>query len=215
MEIEIWSDIVCPFCYIGKRRLEEAISTLHSKTEIKITWKSFLLNPEIETDPSKSILEYLAEEKGIPLNNVKEIIAQANNMAKEIGLDYDLEKTVVANSLKAHRFLHYCHAQGKQLEAKELLFNAHFIEHKNIDDNETLFQIAKELGLNLEKITALVQSNLYEDAVKFDVYEASQLGVRGVPFFVFNNKYGISGAQPLEVFLETLEKVTEEARTGN
>jgi predicted DsbA family dithiol-disulfide isomerase len=206
MQIEIWSDVMCPFCYIGKRRLEQALDQFSSKEEITITWKSFLLNPDLKTDLSISTSEYLAQEKGMPLEKVKEMFVQVTQMAKEVGLDYDLEKTVVASSFNAHRFLHFALSQGKQLEAKELIFKAHFIEFKNIDDIDTLVELGISIGLDADGIREVITSNEYREAVKYDIYEAQQLGVRGVPFFVFNNQFGISGAQPLEVFLETLEK---------
>jgi predicted DsbA family dithiol-disulfide isomerase len=210
MEIEIWSDIMCPFCYIGKRRLEMALEQFDPKEEIKITWKSFLLNPELKTDPSKNSMEYLAEEKGMSLEEVKQLFSQVNEMAREVGLDYSLEKTIVANSLNAHRFLHFALSKGKQLEAKELLFHSHFIKQKNVDDLETLLEIGQRLELNPDEVKAMFESSVYEDAVKFDLYEAHQLGVKSVPFFVFNNAYGIPGAQPLEVFTRTLEQASQQ-----
>lgn len=210
MKIEVWSDVMCPFCYIGKRRLEEALEKFKTDEIISVTWKSFLLNPDLKTDPNKSTLEYLAEEKGMSTEEVKQLFDQVTKMADEVGLDYKLEKTVVANSFMAHRFLHYTLKEGKQLAAKELVFKAHFVEHKNIDDKEVLLAIGKQLGLDLDKVEQMLDSDEFSEAVKYDIYEAQQLGVRGVPFFVFNNKFGISGAQPLAVFSETLEKVLSE-----
>jgi predicted DsbA family dithiol-disulfide isomerase len=210
MKIEVWSDVMCPFCYIGKRRLEMALEQFSSEEEISITWKSFLLNPDLKTDLSKTTLEYLSESKGMPLDEVKQMFTQVTRMAKEVGLDYDLENTVVASSFNAHRFLHYALKEGKQLAAKELIFKAHFLESKNIDDVPTLIEIGAAVGLDAERVKEVLLSDEYEQAVKYDIYEAQQLGVRGVPFFVFNNKFGISGAQPLEVFLETLEKASKE-----
>lgn len=200
---------MCPFCYIGKRRLEMALEQFDTAEEIKITWKSFLLNPELKTDLSKTTMEYLAEEKGMSLEEVKQLFSQVTLMAREVGLDYSLEKTAVANSLNAHRFLHFALAKGKQLEAKELLFQSHFIEHENIDDLETLLKIGQRLTFNADEVKAMFESDAYEEAVKFDLYEAHQLGVKSVPFFVFNNAYGIPGAQPLEVFTQTLEQASQ------
>jgi predicted DsbA family dithiol-disulfide isomerase len=154
-------------------------------------------------------MEYLAEEKGMSLEEVKQLFSQVTLMAREVGLDYSLEKTAVANSLNAHRFLHFALAKGKQLEAKELLFQSHFIEHENIDDLETLLKIGQRLTFNADEVKAMFESDAYEEAVKFDLYEAHQLGVKSVPFFVFNNAYGIPGAQPLEVFTQTLEQASQ------
>ncbi len=210
MQIEVWSDVMCPFCYIGKRRLEQALEQL-APEGVEITWKSFLLNPELETDPKKNTLDYLAENKGLSTEDVREMFVQVEAMAKEVGLNYSLEKTVVANSLKAHRFLHYAKHEGKQHAAKEQVLAAHFGENKNVDDNDVLLQIADAIGLDTSRTLEVLNSQEFEEGVKYDIYEAHQLGVKGVPFFVFNNKYGISGAQPLEVFTSTLEKmITEE-----
>lgn len=209
MQIEVWSDVMCPFCYIGKRRLEQALDQLSLK-EVEITWKSFLLNPEVQTDLEKSALAYLSENKGMPIEQVRSMFVQVEAMAKEVGLSYTLEKTIVANSMKAHRFLHYAKHEGKQDVAKERVLAAHFSENKNVDDNAVLLEIAESIGLDAARTLEVLNSQEFEEGVKYDIYEAHQLGVKGVPFFVFNNKYGISGAQPLEVFLETLEKASKE-----
>jgi predicted DsbA family dithiol-disulfide isomerase len=200
---------MCPFCYIGKRRLEQALEQL-SLNEVEITWKSFLLNPELQTDLDKSALTYLAENKGMPIEQVRSMFVQVEMMAKEVGLSYTLEKTIVANSMKAHRFLHYAKHEGKQDVAKERVLAAHFGENKNVDDNAVLLEIAESIGLDAARTLEVLNSQEFEEGVKYDIYEAHQLGVKGVPFFVFNNKYGISGAQPLEVFMDTLEKVMVE-----
>jgi len=209
MQIEVWSDVMCPFCYIDKRRLEQGLEKLAPK-EVEITWKSFLLNPELETDPEKSVLDYLAENKGITKEAVREMCAQTEAMAGEVGLNYTLDKTAVANSLKAHRFLHFAKHAGKQQVAKERLFAAHFEENKNVDDNDVLLEIAHAVGLDPTRTLKILNSREFEEGFKYDIYEAHQLGVKGVPFFVFNNKYGISGAQPAEVFTTTLQKVMSE-----
>ena len=209
MQIEVWSDVMCPFCYIGKRRLEQALEQL-SLNEVEITWKSFLINPELQTDLDKSALTYLAENKGMPIEQVRSMFVQVEMMAKEVGLNYTLEKTVVANSMKAHRFLHYAKHEGKQDVAKERVLAAHFGENKNVDNNAVLLEIAEAIGLDAARTLEVLNSKEFEEGVKYDIYEAHQLGVKGVPFFVFNNKYGISGAQPLEVFMDTLEKVMVE-----
>lgn len=209
MQIEVWSDVMCPFCYIGKRRLEQALEQL-SLNEVEITWKSFLLNPELQTDLDKSALTYLAENKGMPIEQVRSMFVQVEMMAKEVGLNYTLEKTVVANSMKAHRFLHYAKHEGKQDVAKERVLAAHFGENKNVDNNAVLLEIAEAIGFDAARTLEILNSREFEEGVKYDIYEAHQLGVKGVPFFVFNNKYGISGAQPAEVFTTTLQKVMSE-----
>ncbi|MBW3468462.1 DsbA family oxidoreductase [Arthrospiribacter ruber] len=206
MKIEIWSDIMCPFCYIGKRRLESALADFQFGDKIQIVWKSFLLNPEMKTDPSKSTLEYLSETKGWTMEQTKEITQQVVNMAKEEGLEYQMDKTVVANARNVHRLLQLAKSLEKGGEMKERLLKAYFTEGSNIDDKTSLISMAKEVGLDEKRVVACLDSNEFEDKVDEDIYESRQLGVRGVPFFVLDRKYGISGAQPKEVFVQTLEK---------
>ena len=206
MKIEIWSDIACPFCYIGKRKIEKAIAKFEHGDQIDVDWKSFLLNPDQVTDPNKSSQEYLAEAKGWTLEQTKEITSNVSNMAAQEGLEYHLDKTVVANSKKAHRLLHLAKASGKGNELKERLLKAYFTDTLNIDDNSVLLSLGKEVGLDETAIQTVLSTDKYESEVDHDIYESRQLGVRGVPFFVIDRKFGISGAQPDEVFDQTLEK---------
>ncbi|UCS93037.1 DsbA family oxidoreductase [Echinicola marina] len=205
MKIEIWSDIMCPFCYIGKRRLEEALEEFPHKDKVQVEWKSFLLNPEMKTEPDKSIAQYLAETKGWSLEQAEEAGEQVAAMAKEEGLDYDFSKVVVANARKAHRLLQFAKINGKGDALKERLFHAYFTEGANMDDEATLIHLAKEVGLEAEKAEAAIPSADYDAAVNHDIYESQQLGVRGVPFFVLDQKYGVSGAQPKETFSQALD----------
>ena len=210
MKIEIWSDIMCPFCYIGKRRFDEALAQFAHKDEVQVVWKSFMLSPELITDPSKNINQFLAEHKGIPLEEAKGMNDYVANMAAQAGLTYNFDKAVVANSFNAHRFSHFAADFGKQSEAEEKLFAAYFTEGKNIDDAQTLIDIALELGLDTTKLAQAMGNGDYADEVVANITEAQNLGIRGVPFFVINRKYAISGAQPTEAFLETLEKAFAE-----
>ncbi len=215
MKIEIWSDIMCPFCYIGKRRLETALENFEHKNKIEIEWKSFLLNPDMTTDPNKSTLEYLSETKGWSMEQTRQITNQVVEMAKEEGLEYHMESTVVANAKKAHRLLHLAKSEGKADSMKERLLRAYFTESKNIDDDQTLLTLAKEIGLEEAKILSCLNSNEFEVQVNADIKESVQLGVRGVPFFVLDRKYGISGAQATDVFLQTIEKAWTEYIKNN
>lgn len=215
MKIEIWSDIMCPFCYIGKRRFEEALGQFGNSQNVEIEWKSYLLSPDMVTDPSKSIHQFLAEHKGVPLEEAKQMNAYVADMAASAGLKYDFDKTVPANSFNAHRFLHFAKQYGKQNEAEELLFKGYFTEGKNIDDAETLVAFAQELGLDVAALTQAMGSDAYVNDVVADVQEAQHIGVRGVPFFVFDRKYAVSGAQTADIFLQTLEKSFEEWQQAN
>ena len=215
MKIEIWSDIMCPFCYIGKRRFDNALAQFAHKDKITIEWKSFMLSPELVTDPTKSIHQHLAQHKGISLEEAKGMNDYVANMAVQTGLVYNMDSIVVANSFNAHRFLHFAKAQGKQHQAEEKVFMAYFTEGKNIDDAQTLTGIAQELGLDVPAMAEAMSSGKYAEEVVTDINEAQQLGIRGVPFFVFNRKYAISGAQETHAFLETLEKSFAEWQESN
>ena len=206
MKIEIWSDIMCPFCYIGKRRLESALENFEYKNHVEIVWKSFLLNPDMKTDPSKSTAEYLTETKGWSLEQTHQIINQVTEMARGEGLVYNMQKTVVANAKNAHRLLQLSKTLRKGGEMKERLLKVYFTEGKNIDDFETLVTLAEEVGLNKERVETCLNSNEFAELVDQDIFESRQIGVRGVPFFVLDRKFGISGAQPMEVFKDTLNK---------
>lgn len=206
MKVEIWSDVMCPFCYIGKRRFEEALAQFNKADEVEITWKSYQLNPNLETDPSVSIHQYLANAKGISLERAEQMNQQVTEMAESAGLTYDFDRAIVANSFDAHRLSHLAAQKGLGNAAEEALFKAYFTEGKNIADQETLIALGVGIGLTAEDIKQALTTNAFADEVKQDIAEAQQLGVRCVPFFVFDRKYAISGAQPTEVFLQTLEK---------
>ena len=197
---------MCPFCYIGKRRLEYALKEFPHKDDIEIVWKSFQLNPAMKTELGKNIKQYLSEIKGWSLAQAKQANDYVTKMAKEVGLNYDFNKAVVANSFDAHRLIQLAKVNGKGDEMEERLFKAYFTEGKNIADHETLVLVGTEIGLSAETIKTMLNSNQYADEVEKDVYDASQIGVRGVPYFVFNDRYTISGAQSTETFLGALDK---------
>lgn len=206
MKVEIWSDVMCPFCYIGKRRFEDALQQFEHKGQIEVEWKSFQLNPDMKTDPSININQYLADVKGWNLEYAQQMNNHVTEMAAQVGLTYDFDKAVVANSFNAHRLSHFAKKHGLGAAAEEALFNAYFAEGKNIDDHDTLTELGVSLGLNAGDVKQTLDSNDFADAVKRDIAEAQYLGIQGVPFFVMNNKYGVSGAQAVPVFSETLEK---------
>lgn len=206
MEVEIWSDVMCPFCYIGKRRFEAALSNFEHRDDISIEWKSFQLNPAMKTVPGKSINEYLAENKGWTVEYAREMNQYVTNMAKEVGLEYNMDKAVVANSLDAHRLIQFAKTKGLGDAMEEHLFRAYFTEGQNTADHKVLLDIAIEIGLDGNEAAAILESDRFSEEVQQDVYEAQQVGARGVPFFVFNRQYAVSGAQHEDTFLQTLEK---------
>ncbi|MFZ4620650.1 MAG: DsbA family oxidoreductase [Bacteroidota bacterium] len=210
MKVEIWSDVMCPFCYIGKRKFELALEQFPGKDQVQVEWKSFQLSPDMKTDPSKSINEYLAEHKGISVAQAKQMNDRVTAMAAEVGLQYDLSKAVVANSFDAHRLSHFAKKQGRQDAMEERLFKAYFTEGKNTADHETLTALAVEAGLDADQVRTMLSGTEFSEDVNRDIYEANQVGARGVPFFVFNNRYAVSGAQPVQLFSDVLQKVQNE-----
>lgn len=213
MKIEIWSDVACPFCYIGKRRLEEALSTFEHKDNVVIEWKSYLLNPDMATDADKTLNEYLAENKGWTKEYTEQVQGHVTAMAAEVGLEYHLDKAVPANTKQAHNLIQLAKTKGKGEEMEEVLFRAYFTEGKNLDDTTTLMEIGKGIGLTSDEIETTLNNKSYDSSIEKDIYEGIQIGVKGVPFFVFDNRYGISGAQPLEVFTRTLRQTYEESQS--
>ncbi len=210
MKVEIWSDVMCPFCYIGKRKFEKALSEFEGKEAVEIEWKSFQLNPDQETDPTKNINQYLSEIKGWSLEQAKEMNHRVSAMAKEVGLNYNLDKAVVANSFDAHRLIQLAKRKNLGDQMEEALFKAYFIDGKNTADHATLIALAGEAGIDETEAKAILDSGIFADEVEADIELAGQIGVRGVPFFVFDRKYAVSGAQPPEVFLETMKKCKSE-----
>jgi len=206
MKVEIWSDVMCPFCYIGKRRFEEALANFAHKDEVEVEWKSFQLNPDLKTDPTVNINQYLADVKGWTLDYAQQLNNRVTEMAAGAGLTYDFDKAVVANSFDAHRFAHLAKKHGLGDEAEEALFKAYFTDGKNIADPTALTELGVEMGMEESEVKQMLESSVYSAEVKQDIEEAAQLGIQGVPFFVMNSKYAVSGAQMVPVFLETLEK---------
>jgi protein disulfide-isomerase len=213
--VEIWSDVMCPFCYIGKRKFEMALAQFPHKDKVELVWKSFQLAPELKTQPDKNIHQFLAEHKWMSIEQAKSMNDSVTQLAKQVGLTYHFDKSIVANTFNAHRFAHFARQYGKQNEAEEILFRSYFTDGKNIDDYATLIQLGAEIGLDTTALKTALENGSYEDHVKADIYEAMQVGVRGVPFFLFNLKFAVSGAQDSKIFLQTLEKAYEEWRKSN
>lgn len=206
IQVEIWSDIMCPFCYIGKRKFEQALAQFPERERVQVEWKSYQLDPELETNPDQSVNEMLAERKGLPVEQARQMNTQVTQMAKEVGLKYNMDKAVVANSFDAHRLIQLAKQQGKGDEAEERLFRAYFTEGRNIADHDTLLELGQEIGLQKDIVQQMLATDAFADEVRYDIREAQQLGLRGVPFFVLNRQYGVSGAQPPEAFLQALQQ---------
>lgn len=206
MKVEIWSDVMCPFCYIGKRNFETALSQFADREHIEVVWKSYQLDNSIPNVPTENYLNYLVKNKGMSPKDVKRMLDNVTKSAKEVGLTYDFDKAVMVNSGKAHQLIQFAKTKGLGNEAEEALFLAFFTEGKNIADIPTLTKIGKAIGLNEAEIKTAFTDEKYAMLVKQDIVEASQVGVQGVPFFVLDRKVAVSGAQPAEEFLKNLEK---------
>jgi predicted DsbA family dithiol-disulfide isomerase len=205
MTITVWSDIRCPFCYIAKRKLENAISQFNHKDEVVVEWKSFELDPRLETNTKINTIDYYVS-KGASRQQMTDLFSNATRMAKEVGITFNLNEIIVANSFKAHKLVHVAKAVNKQNEAKELLLKAYFTDGKNIDDSNILLQIGENLGFSKENLEDKLSDKSLEVSIREDQELAKEVGVSGVPFFVFNNKQALSGAQSEETFLEMIKK---------
>lgn len=210
MKVDIWSDVRCPFCYIGKRKFEKALEKFPHKNEIEVNWHSFELDPALETDPSVNAVEHIAEIKGISKEQAQGMHRHVTQVAKEIGLDFDFEKNVVANSFNAHRLIQLAKTKSLANEAEEALFKAHFTEGKNIDDKETLIQTGISIGLDENEVKEIFSFDVFAEEVKRDEMQAQTFGIRGVPFFILDNKYAVSGAQSPDVFYQALSQAWTE-----
>ena len=205
--IEVWSDIACPFCYMGKKKLEKVLAGFPGGEKVSIVFKSFQLQPDLVTEPGSSLEEYLAEARGIELSKVRAMNARIAESGRELGIDFNFNEAKVANTFRAHILLHYALRQGLQAEVKEALMKAFFVEGKNVDDTRVLNAIAKEAGLNTESLADAYEDENIINQVREDFYEAQQYGIRGVPFFLFGRRYAVSGAREPAVFNEALEKM--------
>ena len=210
MKIEIWSDFVCPFCYIGKRLLDQALESFEHSDQVDVVYKSYELHPDAKSDESISMYEMLAKKMGVSAEEAASMSDRVKEHAASVGLRYQFNSVKQTNTLDAHRLLKYAETVGKASVYTERLFRAHFTESAFIGNHETLLKLAHEAGLDQVRAEEVLSSNAYESDVRRDQLEGQTLGVKGVPFYVFNRKYAISGVQPLELIKETLNQVWEE-----
>jgi predicted DsbA family dithiol-disulfide isomerase len=210
MKIKIWSDVRCPFCYIGKRKFEMALEKFQHKNDVEVEWQSFELDPTLVTQPDVNATVHLSEIKGISKERANEMQQYVTQVAKEVGLNFNFDKTIVANSFNAHRLIQFAKSKGFGNEAEEALFKAHFIEGKNIDNKEVLLHIAINIGVDENETTKMLTSDAFAKEVKQDEMQAQDFGISGVPFFVLNDKYAVSGAQSPETFLKAMEQTWKE-----
>lgn len=213
MKIEVWSDYVCPFCYIGKRHLEQALEQFSHKDQVEVTYMSYELDPNSPKDFGKSYGELLAAKYGMSAKKAKRTLDGITQRAASAGLTYKFDKMIPTNTFDAHRLTKFAKRNGKETEMTETLLSAFFTEGKHIGDRETLADLAASIGLDREEaLNTLHDEKAYENEVRADQQMARQIGIKGVPFFVINEKYALSGAQPVEAFAEALQKVWEEEK---
>lgn len=212
MKIEIWSDVACPFCFIGKRNLEAALAQFPHRNDVEVIWRNFELDPGAQMEYKENQYELLAKKYGMSLEQARENTERVAMSGQAVGIAFDFDKVIPTNTFNAHRLIQFAHQHGRQDAAEEQLFKAKFEEGKHVGRKETLLEIAGAIGLDAAAAEQVLNSDAYTNEVRADEAEAQALGIRGVPFFVFDRKYAVSGAQPVDVFGQTLQKVWEEAQ---
>ena len=206
MKVEIWSDIVCPWCYIGKRRLEAALEEFEHADQVEITWRSFELDPSAPAELEEDLVGHLAQKYGQPRARAQAMIDQMTKAGADEGIEFRFDQARSGNTFLAHRLLRWASAEGQGGEFKERLMRAYFTEGVLPSDQEALVELAVEVGLNADRALAALADEATAEAVRADERAAREIGVRGVPFFVFDGAMAVSGAQPPEALLEVLER---------
>ncbi|MBL7965296.1 MAG: DsbA family oxidoreductase [Flavobacteriales bacterium] len=213
LTIDVWSDVVCPFCYIGKRELDNALARFPHRDEVRVVWRSFELDPSAPDRDPLDMYDMLARKYGRTREQAKDMVKSVVDRAATLGLKYNMDIAVVGSSFHAHRLLQFAKTKGLGDAAKERLFKAYFCEGVHLADRQELLRLAKEVGLDHAEAKRVIESDAFTAEVRADEAEAQRLALRGVPFFVLDGRYGISGAQDSNVFLNALRKVWEERST--
>ncbi len=214
MKIEIWSDVVCPWCYIGKRRIEDALAEFAHADEVEVHWRSYLLDPGAPTEPTENASEMIARKYGQSPAGAQQMQDRVEAVAAEAGLIFRLSQTLHLNTVDAHRLIHLAHQQGGndlQGSVKEALLSAYFTEARNVADHAVLREVGVAAGLDAARVDEVLGSREFESDVHADIEQAQAYGATGVPFFVIDRAYGVSGAQPAEAFTQVLERAWSES----
>jgi predicted DsbA family dithiol-disulfide isomerase len=211
MQVEVWSDIVCPWCYIGKRRLETALERFPHRDQVEVVWRSFQLDPSVPEGETHPTLPALAAKYGRDVEEMRATMAQVEQVAAGEGLEYRLADAVSGNTLLAHEVLHLAAEHGLRNQLKERLLHAYFEEGRPVFDVDSLVPLAVEVGLDEAEVREALADRRFLAAVREDGATAQALGATGVPFFVVDRKYGAAGAQPAELLLQILERAWAEA----
>jgi predicted DsbA family dithiol-disulfide isomerase len=207
IKVDIWSDVQCPWCYIGKRKFEAAVSTFGGDVEVE--YHSFELSPDTPVDYEGTPAQYLSERKGLPMPQVEQMIDRVRTIAHNVGLEYDYDHMHQTNTVKAHELLHYAKAHGRQLEMKEALLKAYFLDGGHVGRIDDLVDLATTMGFDEHDVREALETNRHLADVKQDVAQAQAYGINGVPFFVFDGQYGVSGAQESATFANVLQQVRD------
>jgi predicted DsbA family dithiol-disulfide isomerase len=210
LTVEIWSDIVCPWCYIGKRRFEAALEAFEHRDEVTVMWRSFELDPEAAHVGEGSAAERLAAKYGMTIARAQELQVEMTERAAGDGLEYHLDRARGGNTFDAHRLIHLAAVYGHQAAAQERLMRAYFTEGEPVSDPDTLVRLVSELGVDADEARAVLASDRFAEDVREDEQLAGQLGIQGVPFFVLDRRYGVSGAQPSDALLQALQQAWSE-----
>ena len=208
IKVDIWSDVQCPWCYIGKRKFEAGAAAYGGAVEVE--YHSFELAPDTPVDFDGSPVDYLSQRKGMPVEQVTRMLTNVTGIAASVGLDFDYDHVHQTNTVKAHELIHFAKAQGRQLEMKERLLKAYFVDGRHVGRIEDLADLAAEIGLDRDEVVRVLTDETYLAEVKADVAQAAAYGIQGVPFFVIDGTYGVSGAQDATTFANVLERARTE-----
>ena len=208
IKVDIWSDVQCPWCYIGKRKFEAGVAEFDG--EVVVEYHSFELSPDTPVDYDGTPVDYLSQRKGIPVAQVHEMLERVTGIAADVGLDYHFDDVHQTNTIKAHELLHYAKSKGRQLDMKERLLKAYFVDGIHVGRIPELADLAEDIGLDRAEVVSVLEASTFLADVKADVALGAQYGIQGVPFFVIDGKYGVSGAQDAAAFTNVLEQVQGE-----
>ncbi|GAA0247932.1 DsbA family oxidoreductase [Actinomadura nitritigenes] len=212
MRVEIWSDVICPWCYIGKRQFERALGGFEHRDRIEIAYRAFQLDPSYPAGKTEDVADMLSAKFGMARDQAVQMNRQMEERAAGVGLEYHLEGGRVGNTADAHRLVHLAGEQGVQGDVVEALYKAHFTDRRSVFDRDSLVEVAAEAGLDAAAARDVLASGKFAAEVEADQHEARRLGATGVPFFVIDRRYGVSGAQPAEAFAQALDRAWSEPR---
>ena len=215
LSIDIWSDVMCPFCCLGDRHLELALEQFERRDAVRVLYHSFLLAPELPEGETMPMIQMLAEHKGMSLEQIHEMHRPLIARGREVGIDYAMDDVISSSTRRAHELGHFAQARGRGPEMMRRLFRAHWSEGLNLDDVDVLVRLADEVGLDPEQARTALQERTWQRAVQDDLTVARSLGVQGVPFFVLDSRYAVSGAQPPEVLLAALRTAWAASAEGS